>query len=292
MELHQIRYFIAVAEELHFGRAAARENVSQPPLSFQIKKLEQELGVDLFHRTKRRVELSAAGTAFLPEARRVLADLVTAAETAKKAHRGESGALTIGFVHSAAFDYLPRLIGPFRRKYPEIELGLLELTVSEQVRELTEGKIDIGIVRPPVREKGLASYKMVHEPFSVAVPVLHPLSAQHATSLQSLAEEDFVFYPEHRSPAFHHQLLTMCSEAGFMPRIAVVANTIHTAVGMVGTGAGVALVPNCVRCIQLPSVRFLDLTGTKHMAELTLVHADQTLPPACRKLVDYARGLG
>ena len=288
MKLQQLRYFVAVAEELHFGRAAQRENVSQPPLSYQIKKLEQELDLELFHRTKRRVTLSEAGKALLPNARNILKDLNIAAETAKQAHRGEFGKLTIGFVHSAAFEYLPTLIGPFRRAYPEVELTLKEMTVSEQNSALTQKTIDIGIIRPPVMVKGITGFKVVSEPFVLAVPIGHPLSRQESVNLVDLSDEDFVFSPRHPSPAFHQQRLTMCSEAGFMPRIVVVSNTNHTAIGLVGTGAGIAIVPNCVRCIRLPSVKFVDLMGTNHKAELTMVYSKHDLSATGKKLIEYA----
>ena len=291
MELHQLRYFVAVAEELHFGRAAKRENVSQPPLSLQIKKLEVELGVILFHRTKRRVALSDAGHALLPNARRILADLTVASDIARKAHRGDVGTVAIGFVHSAAFDYLPRLLGPFRLAFPSVQLSLREMTVSEQMAELARGKIDLGIVRPPVLDNSMKSFVVVSEPFSVVVPATHGLADRREIELREVSDEDFVFYPRHRSPAFHQQLLAMCAEADFVPRTVVEANTMHTAIGLVGTGAGIAIVPNSVRCIRQPSVRFLDVVGCSHKAQLAIVFPHREVSASVVQLLKHATRL-
>lgn len=288
MEMHQLRYFVAVAEELHFGRAARRENVSQPPLSLQIKKLEEELQVTLFERTKRRVAITPAGSAFLPEAKSILAATSHAKHVAQKAYRGEIGQVRIGFVHSASLGYLPSLIGPFRQIYPQIEIRLHEMTVSEQNVALAKGRIDIGIVRPPIENPQLASFDVVSEPFCAVVPVDHWAASETAIELNALADEDFVFYPQHRSPAFYQQLMTMCSSQGFLPRTVVEANTMYTAIGLAGTGAGVAIVPQSVSCIAIPSVRYISLTGLTEKATLTLVHSDTKVSQSTRKLIEFA----
>lgn len=288
MEMHQLRYFIAVAEELHFGRAAQRENVSQPPLSLQIRKLEEELDVKLFERTKRRVAITPAGSAFLPEAKAIIAATAHASRVAKRAYRGEIGLVNIGFVHSASLGYLPRLIGPFRQSFPEIEIRLHEMTVSEQMEALSKGRIDVGIVRPPIEEPEMTSFDVVSEPFCAVVPAKHPAAERTSIKLAELAQEDFVFYPKHRSPAFYNQLMTMCSTRGFLPRTVVEANTMYTAIGLVGTGAGIALVPQSVSCIAIPSVRYVPLSDHDEAATLTLVHSAGKVSQSTRKLIEFA----
>ena len=289
MEMHQLRYFVAVAEELHFGRAARRENVSQPPLSLQIKKLEEELDVMLFERTKRRVAITPAGQAFLPEAKSILAATAHARLVTQKAHRGEIGQVQIGFVHSASLGYLPALIGPFRQAFPEIEIRLHEMTVSEQMSALGKGRIDVGIVRSLLEDPGLVSFDVVSEPFCAVVPAGHWAAEQSSVELSGLAEEEFVFYPKHRSPAFYQQLMTMCSSQGFLPKTVVEANTMYTAIGLAGTGAGVAIVPQSVSCIAIPSVRYIPLTGVAEKATLTLVHDRTRVSQSSRKLIDFAK---
>lgn len=288
MEMHQLRYFIAVAEELHFGRAAQRENVSQPPLSLQIRKLEEELDVKLFERTKRRVAITPAGSAFLPEAKAIIAATAHASRVAKRAYRGEIGLVNIGFVHSASLGYLPALIGPFRQSYPEIEIRFHEMTVSEQMEALSKGRIDVGIVRPPIEEPEMTSFDVVSEPFCAVVPAKHPAAERTSIKLAELAQEDFVFYPKHRSPAFYNQLMTMCSSRGFLPRTVVEANTMYTAIGLVGTGAGIALVPQSVSCIGIPSVRYVPLSDRDEAATLTLVHSAGKVSQSTRKLIEFA----
>lgn len=263
--------------------------MSQPPLSLQIKKLEQELDVLLFERTKRRVAMTAAAEAFLPEARAILAATTHAEHVAKQAHRGEIGQVRIGFVHSASLGYLPLLVGPFRHAFPQIDISLHELTVSEQMVALDKGHIDLGIVRPPIEHSHLNSFNVVREPFSVAVPADHRFADHGEIELSALAHEDFVFYPKHRSPAFYQQLMTMCSNRGFLPRTVVEANTMFTAIGMVGTGAGLAIVPKSISCVAIPSVRFLLLTDQTECAELDLVFDPKKLSTCAKQIVEFAR---
>lgn len=289
MEMHQIRYFVAVAEELHFGRAANRENVSQPPLSLQIKKLEEELGVALFERTKRRVSITEAGLAFLPQARAVLAALVEGREAALKAFRGETGLVTVGFVHSASVSCIPSLIGPFRRAFPGIEIEFREMAVSEQIDALMSGTIDLGIVRPPVREPAISSFTLVRENFCIAVPLGHRLAGRKSVDLAELDQESFVFYPRHRSPEFYRQLVNMCASAGFTPNVAVEANTMFTAVGLVGTGAGIAIVPQCIAVLGIPSVAYINLNTGSEKAELCIAYHDGRISRSAQSILNFAK---
>ncbi|WDR03941.1 LysR family transcriptional regulator [Devosia algicola] len=289
MEMHQIRYFIAVAEELHFSRAAQREHVSQPPLSLQIKKLEDELGVVLFERTKRHVKLSEAGAAFLPAARAILESAKVGRLAAERAHRGETGRTSIGFVHSASISYLPKLIGPFRQKFPQTGIEFHEMSVSEQIDALAIGAIDVGIVRPPVLDPTIVSFSVQREGFCVAVPIAHRLCGKTSVTMSDLRDENFVFYPRHRSPAFYNQLISLCASAGFSPQIAVEANTMYTAIGLVGTGVGIALLPQSISMIAAPTVRYIDLADTSFQSELCLAYRPDNPSRAAKALVDFAR---
>lgn len=289
MRFHQLRYFVAVAEELHFGRAALRENVSQPPLSSQVRKLEEDLGVELFKRTKRKVQLTEAGAALLPEARGILEATLRAREVARLAQRGEVGQVRIGFVHSASLGYLPDLLGPFRGKFPNIDIQLEEMTVSEQTVALQKGRIDIGVLRPPIEDPSLSSFNVAREPFNLVVWAGHPLASRKVVKLADLAEEPFVFYPEHRSPAFYRQLTEMCLEAGFLPKVAVEANTMYTAIGLAGTGAGLAIVPESVSCVRNPNVRYLRLANQRRRAELDMVFDGKRASRSTWQLVEFAK---
>ncbi|SIN76444.1 transcriptional regulator, LysR family [Vannielia litorea] len=291
MEMHQLRYFVAVAEELHFGRAAQRENVSQPPLSLQIKKLEEELGVLLLERTKRRVRLTEAGAAFLPEARSILATAKNAKHMALQAHRGEIGQVRLGFVHSASLGYLPQLVEPFRKAFPLVKICLEEMTVTEQVEALHDGSIDIGIVRPLVEMPEWESFQVVREGFTLVVPVTHAMAGQDSVDLRSLRDENFVFTPEHRSPAFYSQLMRIFAKSGFVPKVVVEANTVYTTIGLVGTGAGLGILPESVSCVQIPSVRFVPIRNTSETAELQMVYQPDRLTNSARKMVDFAKAL-
>lgn len=289
MEMHQIRYFVAVAEELHFGRAAQRENVSQPPLSHQIKKLEAEMGVLLFQRTKRVVKLSEAGLAFLPAARAILATSKAGRRAAQRAQRGEIGIVTVGFVHSASITYLPTLIGPFRQRFPDVQIQFQELTVSEQITALQNGVIDVGLVRPPILEAGFDSFTVMQEDFCIAVPNGHALAQQQEVTLQDIRNERYVFYPKHRSPAFHEQLMNMCATAGFTPEVGVEANTMYTAIGLVGTGAGIAIVPRSIAVIAIDSVVYLNLIDARERAELCMAYDESKLGATALSLIGFAR---
>lgn len=243
MELRHLRYFLTVAEELSFTRAAERLHMAQPPLGQQIRQLEKELGVELFYRTKRRVRLTAAGEAFLEEARSALDRVETAAESARRASRGEVGTLAVGFVGSAAYDVLPEILKAFRGRYPEVEIALEELTTTQQIQALGEGRIEVGFVRPPVEEESLAVKTVLREPLVAVLPGDHPLSGSEDLPLSALKNEPFVMTPRRLGPSFYDRIVGACQNAGFSPRVVQEAIQMQTIVGLVAGGIGVALVP-------------------------------------------------
>lgn len=247
MELRHLHYFIAVAEELHFSRAAERLCISQPPLSQQIRSLEDELGIKLFERTKRNVQLTEAGKVFLERSYLVLAQLEQAIAATQQIGRGEIGRLAIGFVDSAMYTLLPEILRVFRSQFPAVELQLYELTTQEQIEALHHKQVDIGIVRSAISEPGLSVECLLPELLVLALPETHPLSAQTQLSLSTLADESFILFPAKMGPVFYKQIINMCQQAGFRPKVAQEAVQMQTIIGLVAAGLGIAIVPDSLQ---------------------------------------------
>jgi DNA-binding transcriptional LysR family regulator len=271
MELRHLHYFIAVAAELNFSRAADRLHMAQPPLSQQIRQLEAELGFQLFHRTKRRVELTEAGSAFLAEARQVLHVLDHAVEQGRQASRGEAGQLAIGFVSSTAYNILPRILQAFRRQVPAVTLELQELTTREQVQAVVEGKLDIGFVRPPIANPTLEATVIFREPLIVALPECHPFRNAVQVSVKSLAQEPFILFPRVVAPGLHDQILGVCLQAGFNPQVTQEAIQMQTIVSLVAAEIGVAIVPHSLQNLQRQGVVYKPLQETTPMVEVVVI---------------------
>jgi DNA-binding transcriptional LysR family regulator len=249
MELRDLRSFVAVAQHRNFSRAAEQLHVSQPALSEQIRKLEDELGAPLFDRTSRGATLTAAGEAFLPQARSVLAQADVAAETVRMVSAGLAGTLTLGFIDSAALGILPPLIRRFTARYPAVKLRLRELGTRRQLEAVEAGEIDIGIVRGPVWNPALAGRRIATESLLLALPEEHRLAGEAAVRLADLRDEGFITYPADRGAGLYEETLRLCHEAGFEPKIVQEANEIYTIIGMVAAGLGVAIVPDSVSAI-------------------------------------------
>jgi DNA-binding transcriptional LysR family regulator len=278
MELRHLRYAVAVADELHFARAAARLHISQPPLSQQIRALEDEIGVQLFERTSRRVRLTDAGAAFIAEARRTLASADRATDAARRAARGETGRLAIGYVSSASYELLPAILRGFRRITPDAVLVLEEMSSAEQSRALAAGTLDLGFVRrPPPVERHLAATLVLRESIVLAVPRDHPLARRRAVPLRQLSREAFIIYPVRPRPSWADAALELCRAAGFEPRIVHEALEMVSALSLVAAGIGVALVPAAVRAVRRPGVVFRPLAPAPS-TEVLLVRRDE--PPA------------
>jgi DNA-binding transcriptional LysR family regulator len=246
MELRHLRYFVAVAEELHFGRAAQRLGMAQPPLSQQIRRLEQELGVQLLQRTKRRVQLTEPGRAFLDEARRTLAQLNHAIEVAQRANRGEVGRLAIGFLGAASYSLLPALLTVFHNRFPGVEIELHEMKTSELIEGLHQRRVQVGLVRMPVRDDLLLVEPILLEPLVVALPEHHPLAEKPRVAFRDLAGEAFLLPPRQLAPSFFDQLTDLSREAGFELRLGAEASQLQTILNLVAAGMGVTLVPESV----------------------------------------------
>lgn len=272
MELRHLRSFVAVAEELHFGRAAERLHISRPPLTQQIKALEQEVGITLLDRTSRSVRLTEGGRTFLEHARRTLWEADRTIEAAQRAARGELGWLTLGFVNSAAYEVLPRILRIFHARHPDVRLDLRELPTEDQLR-LVGSELDIGIVRDPRLDDGheLTVTPLVHERLWAALATEHPLATATQVELAELAMEPFVMVSRAGTPSCYDHIVALCLGAGFSPQTAEEALQYPSMLGLVAAGYGVALVPACATLLQVAGVAYVPLTDTDATSVLALV---------------------
>ena len=267
MELRHLRYFVAVAEELNFGRAAERLRIAQPPLSRQIRDLEREVGAALFERVPRGVELTPAGRAFLPEARLTLAQAERAQRTAQRAAHGETGRLRVGFVEAATHSgILPDVLSFFRAHLPSVGLSLFELDPLRQAEAFQDGRIDIGILHSPPLDaaRWLRVEPIYAEPVILALPKTHAMAGRSRLALASLADESFVGFPRVVAPEIYDDIIAACRRAGFSPRIVQEATGWHTLASLVSAGVGVGVVPRSIAEFQQAgvvyrSVRALDV---------------------------------
>jgi DNA-binding transcriptional LysR family regulator len=294
VELRHLRYFVAVAEERHFGRAAERLHIAQPPLSQQIRRLEGELGAPLLHRTTRSVELAPAGEVLLDRAREILAAVDGAAEDVRRASRGEFGRLAIGFTGSATYAMLPQLAAALRSALPGVVLDLRgELLTPAQVAGLLDRTLDLGLLRPPVHERELAVEVVRSEPLIAVLPEAHPLAAEDAVALEALAEEPFVVYPSHFRSVVHDAVEETCAAHGFLPRVALEVSETATLVSFVAAGIGVSLVPESVRHMTVHGAVYRPLAGEAAGVELAVAwRRDDTTAVLARALEVVRRDLG
>ena len=280
MELRHLRYFLAVAEELHFSRAAARLHMAQPPLSQQIRRLEEELGVQLLARTKRRVELTGPGLQFLEDAREILARADQAVTRVQRSARGEVGQLRIGLVSSAAYgDTLPRLLRAYRERYPAVAITLLEMSTGEQLAALREDRIQVGFLRPPVGEPDIAITTVLREPLVAVLPAGHPLAASRRIPLAALAGDPFIMISRSHGLGILDLVTGACLRAGFEPRVAQEAKEIQTVVGFVAAGFGVSLLPATVRRLRHGGVAYPSLEPPEVQIEIAAAHRSQDPSP-------------
>ncbi|MDJ1639879.1 LysR substrate-binding domain-containing protein [Streptomyces pakalii] len=262
MELRHLNAFLAVAEELHFGRAAKRLQMAQPPLSQQIRRLEKELGVQLFHRNTRSVRLTSAGETFLEPVRTVLDDLDTAVRAARSAGIGEYGRVTIGFAGASSHETLPRLTRAVRAAHPGLELVMTGQTYANTaLSRVAEGSLDLGFVRLPVARPGVAHRVIDEEELVCALPSDHPLARREAVPLDVLAGEPFVSFPANSGSTVRDAMTGACENAGFTPRIVQEAPDSYTILALVAAGVGVTLTVTSVQHIQQNGLVYRPLAG-------------------------------
>ncbi|MEU5825881.1 LysR family transcriptional regulator [Streptomyces sp. NPDC047803] len=257
LPLPQLHAFVVLAEELHFGRAAARLGIAQPPLSQQIRRLEDKVGYALFNRDPGRVDLTAAGRELLPAARQAIIYLAQGLTAARDVGSGRVGHLRIGFAASLALTILPSLLRTFREQFPVVSLNIQEMTTTPQLAALRDRTIDIGLLRePPANDAELAFETVLTEPFVAVLPASHSIAAQRTVRVEQLAHCPFVLLPRAVGPALYDQIAAVCTAAGFTPQVAQHAVEWQTVCALVGTGLGVSLAPESIRRIRLKGVAF------------------------------------
>ena len=260
LELRQLRYFVTVADELHFGRAAVRLHMTQPPLSQAIAALEDQLGAPLFVRNRRTVALTPAGAALLPEAKRLLAEAESLPALVRRAAAGEAGRLAIAFITSADYSVLPPFLRRYSERYPDVHLSLHEATSDVQVEELLRGRIDAGFLIPPLPDRALAQLdylKVLDEPLILCAPAGLALPPGGApVRLQDLPHLPLIIFPREVSPALHDAILSCWRAAGITPAVGQQAIQMQTIVSLVSAGMGLALVPQSVSNLMRPGVEY------------------------------------
>jgi DNA-binding transcriptional LysR family regulator len=272
MKLNQLRYFVAVAEELHFGRAASRLHIAQPPLSRQIRELEEELGVPLFSRTKRRVGLTDAGRTLLEEARVALAQLDRAADLARRAGQGEIGQLVVSVVPTVDHKVFTRILRSFSMRYPKVQVVIRSLSTAAQVQGLLMGTLQAGFLRMPVKEDGLVVRSVSREPLVAALPTAHRLASAGRLSLAALADVPLLIFPRQLAPGYYDTIVSLFQRAGLHLRIAQEAEHLQTILGLVAAGFGVSLLPGSVRNIRSRGVIYRWLADRRPLVETAIAY--------------------
>lgn len=283
MELRHLRYFVAVAEELHFGRAAERLRMAQPPLSLQIQALENELQARLFDRSHRRVALTEAGRAFLKDVRAILATVEEAKRHAGQIARGAAGRLEIGFTGSATFNRrMPPLLARFRREWPDVTLMLRQMTTAEQLEALSDGRLDIGFARPAMSElsqRRLVVSRALREPLLVALSSDHRLARRGRIRFSALKDEPFIMPSRHTSAGFYDKVMEMCAGAGFVPRVAMEAHQISAILTLAAAGIGVAVVFAGMREAGIAGLSFARIADKHAFGELLVIRREGESAP-------------
>ncbi len=287
MELRHLRYFLAVAEEGNFTRAAARLGIGQPPLSQQIRDLETEIGAMLFHRVPHGAELTAAGAAFLPEAKASLAAAEKARLAAQSANRGETGRLSLGFTASSAFNpIVSTTIRRFQARWPDVLLSLTEMNTLGLVQKLERGELDATFMRPGLDDPdGIRLKRLPDEPMVVALPASHALARQKTLPLASLAKEPFILFPRLVGLSLYDDVVRACREAGFELTVAQEAPQISSVVNLVAADLGVSIVPASISQIKLAGVAYRPIQGPPAVARLALAVLRSQRSPVTENLM-------
>jgi DNA-binding transcriptional LysR family regulator len=290
METRRLRYFLAVAEELHFGRAARRLNISQPPLSMQIRALEDELGTLLFKRDRRNVALTEAGRVLLAEARNVLLQIEYARNAVQRVGRGEVGRLSIGFITPVEYNVLPALLEEFRRSYPGISLTLREAMTDQQLAELESGTLDVGLLTSPVDRPALRCHRVWRERVIAAIPAAHDLARSTAPiSVRRLASEQFVMFPRSVAPALYDDVTQFCRRGGFSLTIAQEVAQSQTIISLVSAGLGFAIVPKSMQGLRRAGVTYRSFREESPSVETVVAYKKDRISPAVENFVNLAR---
>ncbi|APW39937.1 hypothetical protein RD110_24285 [Rhodoferax koreense] len=253
-QLSQIRCFVVLANELHFGRAAVRLHMTQPPLSRQIQQLEAALGVQLLERTQRNVQLTPAGKAFLPEAEYLMQLSQSAASVARRAAQGEAGTVRLGYVAGASFGFMPRIVAAANKQLPGLDIVLRDLSTTEQFEALRSGRLDVGITRSPADHADLRSASVLREPFVAALPAAHPLAARRKLAIEALHGQDLIMYEPGQGGSMYELLTAAFHAARVAPRYVQHVRQTYCLMGLVGSGIGIALIQASAARLRMPGV--------------------------------------
>ncbi|KOC90491.1 LysR family transcriptional regulator [Winslowiella iniecta] len=286
-DLRQLRQFVAVAEELHFHRAAKRLNMSQPPLTAAIRKLEEEIGAPLILRENRTAGLTAAGKVLLLEAKRVLQQFDQAIQLTRDTANGHAGHLRLGYVGSALYGRFPEFIRQFRQQFPQIRLELIESTSSQQISLIRNGSLDIALVIPPISEaEDFRLLPFDSDRLAIAIARGHPLAAHPALTLAELKDEDFVLWPAREGRGFYHRVVKLCTDAGFVPQTVQEAHGMHAVLSLVAIGTGVSIVPASMSRFRSDKIRYFPLASAEASFELAYCYRAGMLSPAAGLLLE------
>lgn len=288
--MRDLRAFLVLAEELHFGEAAKRLGIAQPPLSQTIKRLEGKVGCTLFERHTRRTDLTEAGKAMMDAATRVMEELGRAVSDAKRLDAGESGSLAVGFPATVAVTVLPRIMHDFRDRNPRIDLSLQEVPSVEQTERIRAGSLDLGFVNEPIAKPDLQSITVLVEPFFLLLPARHKLLHRRgAVPVEALSGEGFIMFPRKLGPAFHDRILAICAAGNFTPRVIQEALTWTTIAGLVDANVGVSLVPASVRRLRVGDVIYRAITPSTVETTTAVVWRTENCRPALLRFLDCVR---
>jgi DNA-binding transcriptional LysR family regulator len=291
MDLRHLRYFVAVAEERHFTRAAERLGIKQPPLSLQIKQLEQELGTPLFRRLTRGVELTEPGTLLLDEARQILEQVERTKANVQSRAQGETGRIRVGFAGATYFQpRVPGLIQAFRKRYPNVLLLPVQSNTPQLVEALRSGSVDVAFVRPPLGDDdGIALHPLVEEPMRIVLPSKHPQTRERSVSLAALAQETFILFPRAIGPGFHDSIIASCQRAGFSPILGQEAPQISSIVHLVAAGFGISIVPHSIEQIRADGIVYIPIKGEAPRAPISLAVHKNNRSASIRNFVALVR---
>ncbi|MBW4555161.1 MAG: LysR family transcriptional regulator [Trichormus sp. ATA11-4-KO1] len=291
MELRHLRYFVAVAEELHFGRAAQRLHIAQQPLSRQIRNLEDEIGVQLFYRTKRTVRLTEAGQVFLTEARKTLQQAEYTVLLAQRTSRGEIGRFAVGFTSPALNSILPKIVRLFKERHPQVELALEKLHTNEQVEALISGQLQVGLLHPPLENEFLVLETIHRERLVAVLSDTHPLAqaATESISIKALSDESFILFPRHVGPVLYDRIINLCQQAGFSPNIVQEVIPQQTILGLVSADIGISLLHASAQAVTPTGVVFRNLLEPSPELELAVAWYPNTTNPILSTFLGIVR---
>lgn len=293
LELRHLKYFITVADELHFGRAAERLGISQPPLSQQIHALETRLGAKLFERKGRGIVLSGAGSALLPRARAILTQTERAAESVARSQRGELGELHLGLMSSGPFTVVvPRVLARFRERLPDVRLLIHEMATVQQIEALEQGLIDVGVIRPEALPHGIKAMELFKDSLTVVMHASNPLAAKEGpVDIAELANEDFIFYQRHLGIRLYDEVIALCTRAGFSPRILYEVRELPTIIGLISGGFGVAVLPGSVQRMMVENVVYRPVKNMEAATAVWAIYRDDAHDPMVHAFLDIAQCL-